>query len=217
VSYFYNKIKVFFCVYKKENNPILSIFLDKNCIFFHIPKTAGISISNALFGNIKWGHRDVNFYKSYYGEKVFNSLYKFCFVRNPYDRLFSAYTFLKKGGINNLDLEFSNSYLQEFANFDEFVLKGLEKEEIMNWVHFKPQYTFVCDENDNIVMDFIGKMENLNADFSTVCKHLNIESELQKLNVVAAKKYDFSEKVKAMIRLKYQKDFILFYPHLQVY
>ena len=214
MSSFYNKIKVFFGVEEKEINPILSIFLDKKCVFFHIPKTAGISISNSLFGDIKWGHRNVDFYKSHYGEKVFNSLYKFCFVRNPYDRLFSAYTFLNEGGINNQDLEFSNSYLQEFASFDEFVLKGLEKEEIMNWVHFKPQYTFVCDENDNIVMDFVGKMENLNADFNAVCKHLNIESELQKLNMSATKKNNFSEKVKTMIKLKYQKDFNLFYPHL---
>jgi hypothetical protein len=214
VSSFYNKIKIFLGVEEKETNPILSLFIEKKCIFFHIPKTAGISISNSLFGDVKWGHRSVNFYKSYYGEKVFNSLYKFCFVRNPYDRLFSAYTFLKEGGINNQDLEFTNSYLQEFASFDEFVLKGLEKEEIMNWVHFKPQYTFVCDENDNIVMDFIGKMENLKADFNTVCKHLNIESELQKLNMSSAKKNEFSEEVKAMIKLKYQKDFNLFYPYL---
>tara|TARA_A200000113_G_scaffold96462_1_gene86285 strand:- start:201 stop:845 length:645 start_codon:yes stop_codon:yes gene_type:complete len=214
VSSFYNKIKVFLGVKEKETNPILSLFLEKNCVFFHIPKTAGISISKSLFGGVKWGHRSVNFYKSHYGEKVFNSLYKFCFVRNPYDRLFSAYTFLKEGGINNQDLEFSNSHLQEFASFDEFVLKGLEKQEIMDWVHFKPQYTFVCDENDNIVMDFVGKMETLNTDFNTVCKHLNIESELQKLNMSSEKKNEFSEKVKTMIKLKYQKDFNLFYPHL---
>ncbi len=214
MSSFYNKIKVFLGVKEKETNPILSLFLEKNCVFFHIPKTAGISISKSLFGGVKWGHRSVNFYKSHYGEKVFNSLYKFCFVRNPYDRLFSAYTFLKEGGINNQDLEFSNSHLQEFASFDEFVLKGLEKQEIMDWVHFKPQYTFVCDENDNIVMDFVGKMETLNTDFNTVCKHLNIESELQKLNMSSEKKNEFSEKVKTMIKLKYQKDFNLFYPHL---
>jgi uncharacterized protein YpuA (DUF1002 family) len=93
-------------------------------------------------------------------------------------------------------------------------LKGLEKEEIMNWIHFKPQYTFICDENNNIVMDFVGKMESLNADFNTICKHLNIESELQKLNMSSAKKNEFSEEVKGMIKLKYQKDFNLFYPHL---
>tara|TARA_B100000963_G_scaffold108551_1_gene94385 strand:- start:2198 stop:2842 length:645 start_codon:yes stop_codon:yes gene_type:complete len=214
VSSFYNKIKVFLGVEKKENKHILSIFLEKKCVFFHIPKTAGISISNALFGDVKWGHRNVNFYKSHYGDKVFNSLYKFCFVRNPYERLFSAYTFLKEGGINNLDLEFSNSYLKEFTSFDEFVLKGLEKKEIMNWVHFKPQYTFVCDEKDNIVMDFVGKIENLNADFNTVCKYLNVDTELQKLNISPVKKIKFSEEIKSIIKLKYQKDFNLFYPHL---
>ena len=57
-------------------------------------------------------------------------------------------------------------------------------------------------------------MENLDTDFNTVCKHLNIVSELQKLNMSAGKKNNFSEEVKAMIRLKYQKDFNLFYPHL---
>ena len=77
MSSFYNKIKVFLGIKEKETNPILSLFLEKKCVFFHIPKTAGISISNALFGDVKWGHRSVNFYKSHYGENVFNSLYKF--------------------------------------------------------------------------------------------------------------------------------------------
>ena len=36
-------------------------------------------------------------------------------------------------------------------------------------------------------------MENLNADFDTVCKHLKIESKLQKLNMSSAKKNKFSE------------------------
>ena len=207
-KYLFNKFK------PKSENSILSVFLEKKCLFFHIPKTAGISISRSLFGDIKWGHRNVKFYKLHYGEKVFNSLYKFCFVRNPYKRLFSAYTFLKQGGINNQDLEFSKSYLKEYINFNEFVLKGLERKEIMNWVHFKPQYTFICDENDKVVMDFIGKVENLKTDFNTVCKHLNIKSELQTLNKSKIIKNEFSEEIKTIIKLKYQKDFNLFYPHL---
>ena len=205
---FFNKFKT------KRKSSILSIFLEKNCLFFHIPKTAGISVSKSLFGDVKWGHRTVGFYKTHYGEDTFNSLFKFCFVRNPYKRLFSAYTFLKQGGINNQDLEFSKSYLKEYINFNEFVLKGLERKEIMNWVHFKPQYTFICDENDRVVMDFIGKVENLKTDFNTVCKHLNIKSELQTLNKSKIIKNEFSEEIKTIIKLKYQKDFNLFYPDL---
>ena len=209
-----NKLNPFKRFKTKRKNSILSIFLEKNCLFFHIPKTAGISVSKSLFGDVKWGHRSVSFYKSYYGEDTFNTLYKFCFVRNPYKRLFSAYTFLKQGGINNQDLEFSKSYLKEYTNFNEFVLKGLEKKEIMNWVHFKPQYTFICDENDKVVMDFIGKVENLNTDFNTVCKQLNIKSELQTLNKSKNIKNEFSKEIKNIIKLKYQKDFNLFYPDL---
>ena len=199
-----NKLNPFKKFKTKRKNSILSIFLEKNCLFFHIPKTAGISVSKSLFGDVKWGHRSVSFYKSYYGEDTFNTLYKFCFVRNPYKRLFSAYTFLKQGGINNQDLEFSKSYLKEYTNFNEFVLKGLEKKEIMNWVHFKPQYTFICDENDKVVMDFIGKVENLNTDFNTVCKQLNIKSELQTLNKSKNIKNEFSKEIKNIIKLKYQ-------------
>ena len=213
-KYLFNKLSLFNKFKTKSENSILSIFLDKKCLFFHIPKTAGVSISRSLFGDIKWGHRNVKFYKLHYGEKVFNSLYKFCFVRNPYKRLYSAYTFLKQGGINNNDLEFSKSHLQEYKSFNEFVLKGLEKEEIMNWVHFRPQYTFVCDENDNLVMDFVGKIETLNNDFNTICKHLNIDAELQILNMGTSKKNNFSEEIKKIIKLKYQKDFSLFYPDL---
>ena len=73
-----------------------------------------MSVSNALFGDVKWGHRNVSFYKSHYGENLFNSFFKFCFVRNPYDRIFSAFTFLKNGGINNQDLKFSKSHLHKY-------------------------------------------------------------------------------------------------------
>ena len=210
----FKKIQHILSFNTKEPNPILSLFLEKKCLFFHIPKTAGISISNSIYGDIKWGHRTVNYYKSYYGDEVFNSLYKFCFVRNPYDRLFSAYTFLKKGGINDQDLAFSEKHLHEYLDFEDFVLRGLEKKEIMEWVHFRPQHTFVCDDNDKMVMDFVGKMENINEDFSYLCKQINVNVELKKLNMSFVKKNDFSDNIKSIIKSKYQKDFTLFYPYL---
>jgi len=211
---FINRLKQILGFNKSEENPILKVFLEKNCLFFHVPKTAGISVSNALFGDIKWGHRDVAYYKTYYGETVFNGLYKFCFVRNPYERLFSAYHFLKKGGVNSQDLNFSNTHLKEYASFQDFVLNGLDKKEIMDWVHFKPQHRFVCHENGELAMDFIGKMETLNTDFKTLCKHLNLDAELKQLNKNDTKKELISDEAKRIIKDKYRKDFVLFYPEL---
>lgn len=211
---FINRLKQILGFNKSGENPILKVFLEKNCLFFHVPKTAGISVSSALFGDIKWGHRDVAYYKTYYGETVFNGLYKFCFVRNPYERLYSAYHFLKKGGVNSHDLNFSNTHLKEYASFQDFVLNGLNKKEIMDWVHFRPQYRFVCHENGELAMDFIGKMETLETDFDALCKHLNLDAELKMLNKNDCEKELIGDEEKRIIKDKYREDFVLFYPEL---
>ena len=83
-------------MFKDSESNMLKVFDEKKCIFFHIPKTAGISLVKALFGDLDWGHRDVNYYINVFDKKRFNDYFKFTFVRNPYDRLFSAYSFLKK-------------------------------------------------------------------------------------------------------------------------
>ena len=71
------------------------------CIFFHIPKTAGLSLSAALFGNRGLGHIDVRTARILFGERRFSSFFKFCFVRNPWDRLVSAYHYLHAGHPNS--------------------------------------------------------------------------------------------------------------------
>ena len=83
-------------MFNDSNDNMLKVFDKKKCIFFHIPKTAGISLVKALFGDLDWGHRDVKYYRNVFNKKKFDSYFKFTFVRNPYDRLFSAYSFLKK-------------------------------------------------------------------------------------------------------------------------
>ena len=53
------------------------------CIFFHIPKTAGVAVCDGLFGDRGPGHMDVEIAKVVFGEWRFQSFFKFCFVRNP--------------------------------------------------------------------------------------------------------------------------------------
>jgi len=193
---------------------MLEVFKEKKCIFFHVPKTAGLSISHSLFGNIDWGHRTVDDYKYYFSEKEFQSFYKFSFVRNPYQRLYSAFIFLKKGGVNSQDLAFSKNHLSNYDSFEDFVKEGLHKKEIMEWVHFKPQHYFLTDKDGNLVMDFIGKMERIDEDFRQVCLHLKQSTELKTLNKSQSKTPLLSDEIKTIIKSKYQKDFTLFYPDL---
>lgn len=207
-------IKRLFSKSELVKHPMLEVFKKHKCIFFHIPKTAGLSVSHSLFGNIDWGHRTVNDYKNYFGEELFQSYYKFSFVRNPYQRLYSAFIFLKKGGINSQDLAFSKNHLSDYDCFEDFVKEGLHKKEIMEWVHFKPQHYFLTDKDGNLVMDFIGKMERIDEDFRHVCLRLKQSAELKTLNKSQGKMPLLSDEIKAIIKSKYQKDFTLFYPDL---
>ncbi len=194
---------------------MLSTFEERKCIFFHIPKTAGMSVSSALFGNIEWGHRTATFYINYFGQAQFDLFYKFTVVRNPYDRLYSAFTFLKNGGINQQDSTFSKQYLSSYPSFDDFVMNGLNDEVIKNWVHFLPQHYFVTDKSGSLVVDFVAKMEYLHTDFNTICKSLNISAELETKNQTKHKKeMVLTDEVKSVIKAHYIKDFTLFYPDL---
>ncbi|MBA2490567.1 MAG: hypothetical protein H0V34_02305 [Gammaproteobacteria bacterium] len=53
------------------------------CIYVHIPKTGGVSISTSLFGSTTGRHRTVAEYKQIFGERAFKDYFKFTFVRNP--------------------------------------------------------------------------------------------------------------------------------------
>lgn len=198
-----------------KTHPMLRAFEKKRCIFFHIPKTAGMAVSSALFGDITWGHRDVSFYVNHFGKERFYSFYKFTVVRNPYDRLYSAYVFLKNGGINQHDTSFSRKYLSKYPTFDDFVRHGLNDKDVNRWVHFLPQHHFIKNKNGNIVVDFIAKKEQLETDFETICRYLNVSVSLQTINQTGNKKdLSLTEDVKSIIKTHYKEDFNLFYPDL---
>lgn len=200
----------------KESNP-LKTFDKYKTIFFHIPKTGGNSIYKSLFNKEVWGHRDVFYYRFVFGKKKFNEYFKFCLVRNPYDRVYSAYCFLKKGGMNKNDQLFNSNYLSHYDSFEDFVKNGLSKKEIINWVHFKPQCSFIKDKKGKIVVDFVGKLENIESDFNRLKHILNKENaELSHLNKSKKDKIELSNSSKHIIETIYKEDFQLFYPELLV-
>ena len=74
------------------------------CIHIHIPKTAGTSITKALHGKdfvlfdtnkkIWRQHATALETREHYGKEKWDSYFKFSIVRNPFDRLVSAYNWL---------------------------------------------------------------------------------------------------------------------------
>ncbi len=150
------------------------------CIFVHIPKTAGTSIAHALF-NMEPRHIPCTEYEKVDPEK-FRRYFKFAFVRNPWDRLFSAYHYLRRGGMNNNDRAWAETYLAPYQSFEQFVHEWVSETNIGSWKHFRPQLDFITDAKGHMAMDYLGRMERLDADFETICQKIGLSVVLPRLN-----------------------------------
>ena len=127
------------------NSPTFKPFIDNKCIFVHIPKAAGISIGYSLFGRHTGNHTTIEEYQIAFNKQEFECFFKFTFVRNPFDRLFSAFHFMRKGGRNPDDARWTEEHLSKFNTFEDFVLNWVNEENIQKGVHFIPQYRFITN------------------------------------------------------------------------
>lgn len=148
------------------------------CIYVHIPKTAGVAINKALYGNLGGSHLTVKLYKRIFGPLTFRKYFTFTFVRNPYSRVYSAYTFLKNGGFCERDRKWAEKNIKPYTSVNDFVENWLNEQTMWSYDHFRPQYSYVCDLSNMPEVDFIGKFESIDNDFSKVCEILDIHNRL---------------------------------------
>ncbi|MFP6657978.1 MAG: sulfotransferase family 2 domain-containing protein [Pirellulales bacterium] len=151
------------------------------CIFIHVPKCAGVAVSESLFGGLAGGHRSIGHYQMIFRKKEFDGYFKFAFIRNPWDRLVSAFHFLKQGGFNETDRLWAQQHLSRYNDFDSFVRNWVTPENIWSWVHFIPQTHFICIDGKPS-LDFIGRYEKLESDFRFIQSQLGIRCRLTSLN-----------------------------------
>lgn len=211
-----NYINYFLISKKRINSYSVDQFDYYQCLFIHIPKAAGISVNRSLFGNLGGGHKSLRWYMDRYPKSTIDKFYKFTFVRNPWDRLFSAYNFLKKGGINLMDEEFRDNVLINFTDFNDFVMNWVNHENIYSYTHFIPQFEYLTNEQGQISMDYIGRFENIENDLDIILKNSKIPNhkELMVMNKTFIKSLDYkdhySTEAKEKIYQIYKKDIELF-------
>ena len=183
--------KDLFFVYREKKKinrkgSLLYSFYNKKIIFIHIPKTAGTSMIKSIFGDVSMeGHRNIKFYQRLFGAH-YKNFFIFCFVRNPWDRLYSSYRFLEKGGVNIHDKNAYDTYLSGYNDFEDFVLNGLTDDLLKNVIHFIPQSNFVCNDKNDVIVDFVGKFEHLDSDVKKLSvlikKDINLGHYNQNIN-----------------------------------
>lgn len=159
-----------------------SAFDNRKFIYIHIPKVAGISIANALgiTEEHKW-HVPLTYYQAALNKKEFDSYFKFSFVRNPWDRAFSAYKFLYNGGLSQRDEEIT-TMIRSYRSYEDFITRWLSPETCRILLHFAPMSDFLMTKHGNVSMDFIGRFESLEQDYNTLSQKLRYGESLPHKN-----------------------------------
>lgn len=146
-------------------------------IFIHVPKTGGKSINSILKKN---NFKSINLHQSPdksnddktgayklgtvqralrgLSDETIKNNYKFAFVRNPYDRAVSNYYFLGYRGK---------------MSFNTFLKTELKKVRDV-WHHTLTQSQHIHDKDGKLIVDFIGKFENLQEDFNKICDKIGL-------------------------------------------
>ena len=185
-----------------------------NCIYIHIPKAGGTSISNAVLGK-RAGHFTASEIIDRIGKDKFKNFFSFTVSRDPYQRILSSYNFIKNGGGSDGAVRREDYFnREEFSSFESFILDWLPYQNLETTnLLFRPQYKFICDSKDNILVDYVGKLEELDEVSWMLEKRLNKKIKIGKKNTtdrdISTQKL-LTTDIKDTISKLYQRDFEVF-------
>lgn len=147
----------------------------RNFTFIHINKNGGRSIEKAL--GIPTEHRTALEKRAELGNAAWERRFCFAIVRNPWDRVVSQYFFRRAEGKNGLDT--GDVPLTEWVRL---VYKDRDPRYVDEPLVFEPQWNWMVDESGELILDFIGRFENLAADFAQVCSRIGVDTLLPHVN-----------------------------------
>ena len=146
------------------------LWLEAGVVFIHIPKAAGTAINDALYGRFM-GHVRASDVERW-GSPAVKALPRFSVARNPWDRLVSAYRFVKRGGgvggpHAGRVLGPGQYRIPEFETFERFVTQWLVNRDLSKLdVAFQAQVPFVCNDAGEVAVDHLGRFEDLGATYA---------------------------------------------------
>lgn len=197
-----------FSIYKNQ-----SLYMEKKIIFIHVPKAAGTSVARSLYGR-SVSHVNARTFRKHFRNN-FENTFSFSIVRNPYDRLYSAYSFIKMGGTEDVSIDKRAVYKTEvFDNFESFVVNWLKYVDVSKQDPvFKPQFLYTHDNNYSLLVKKFWKLEEINSFVNYMKENGHSDYTLPHTNKVSSKHsvYDlYTDEMKEIVLEKYEKDFELF-------
>ncbi len=186
-------------------------------------KTAGSSIRSALKqygcspGNSRWNklvhemgfrreltalpsgelkHLSAAKVREFLPEMMFADFFKFAFVRNTWDHLVSTYFFILQDSTHE-----HHAFVKSLAGFDDFI----------RWQALypaAPQKNSVADDDGTLLVDFLGRFENLAGDFRSLCQRLQIKAALPHINAGVRRDYRsyYTDRTAALVGVSFRED-----------
>lgn len=175
----------------------------KKPLYIHIPKTAGTSMKEVPSVKV------IGFHKKACEISNINDYFSFAIIRNPYDRFLSSYYFYLNNYKNNRPIK---RQIREYKDFEEFVL-NFENFGTKDDLQFIPQYKFVVDDKNELIVDYIGYFDRYENEWKNICKFTGIEyCELPKKNTTTHPHWSdiYTDEMKAIVYELFKKDFEFF-------
>lgn len=181
----------------------LSYCLDYKALWYRVPKVATRTI-DYHFKEHSSDHGYIYSSRVGYRPSAYRDYLKFAFVRNPLDRVVSAWK-NKVVEANYFNFE-SQAYLemQEFSNFINWLeTQNLEKAD----EHLLPQHLLIDVEH----LDYLGRFESFDEDFGKLAEKIGLPIEvIERKNPSKKMTIEIEPSTRMKVEQLYQKDYKLF-------
>jgi len=166
-----------------------------------IPRPAGRMAHLKSRARLEWDyhkyvfrtHDDILAAKRRMPAEIFAGYFKFAFVRNPWERLVSEYEYILRQPQHG-----RHARVRRLKNFSEFIRMQIPRRDAY-------QINMLCDKKGRLLVDFVGKLENLQNDWQTACLRVGIPYQaLPRKNVTQYNNYrDFFDRESVQLVAKH--------------
>lgn len=170
-------------------------------IFVAVPKTGTHSVRQALrqhmgprdleqvglfvkkhfpipeLARLQHGHLSLQQIQPYMRPEEWETFFKFAFVRNPFDRFVSYCAFMTRDN-------------GQFERDPKAVMRHILEAPPLHHILFQPQHLLVTDPDGKLLVDHIGRVEEMQRSYDEICERIGIPTApLEKVNSSQRKDY----------------------------
>jgi len=213
-----------------------NILLERyRAIYLFIPKVACSSVKKVIADTLGIPPYDPSQPDRYIHRRVYpyarksrihddyKDYFKFCFVRNPFDRIVSCYSNKVSQDVYFNNERFANGVSKIFKkykslfwggmSFDDFVASVAQIPDGRADPHIRSQWLTMVDKHENHLADYVGRFENLQENFAFVSEAIGFP--VQELPLRSKSDHDpyreyYTQNTIEIVKRRYAKDLEMF-------